>query len=233
MQPQTGIEGPERRAGVFVTLEGVDGAGKTTQCSLLCAALAGQGREVVRLREPGGTLVGERIRGLLLEQGAEPPSPMCELLLFEASRAQLVDLVVRPALARGAVVVSDRFLDSTLAYQGFARGLGAEAVERANRLSCGGLAPDRTVVLDLDPGRARTRASAGGGADRIEQEGGRFQERVREGFLAIAARDPGRVRVVDASGDVGEVWSLVRGSLAGLLDLPETAPAPDGAARHG
>lgn len=232
VHPQTCAEGREPRAGVFVTLEGVDGAGKTTQCSLLCAALAEQGREAVRLREPGGTPAGERVREILLEPGEEPLSPMCELLLFEASRAQLVERVVRPALARGAVVVSDRFTDSTLAYQGCARGMGPDVVELANGLSCGGLAPDRTVVLDLDPALAGGRARAGRSPDRIEREGTAFQERVREGFAALAAREPDRVRVVDASGDVGRVWSLVRASLADLLELPERPAALEEVARH-
>lgn len=220
-----------RPVGAFVTFEGVDGVGKTTQCGLLCAALENCGREVVRLREPGGTAVGERVRALVLDpclQGGV--DPMCELLLYEAARAQLVREVVLPALERGAVVVSDRFFDSTLAYQGFGRGLGYETVARANELACGGVAPDRTVLLDLEPGRAWERATRGA-SDRIELEGPAFQDRVRAGFLEAAEREPGRVRAVDARGTVAQVWTRVCSCLADLFgDLP-VDPAAIGGGR--
>jgi dTMP kinase len=208
--------------GLFLSLEGVDGAGKTTQCARLAAALEAQGREVVRLREPGGTAVGERVRDLLLQDEKEPLDPVCELLLYEASRAQLVSRVVRPALARGATVLSDRFLDSTTAYQGAGRGLGEGAVRRANELACGGTAPHRTLVLDLDARRAWERATAGG-ADRMEAQGWEFMERVRAGFLACAEADPRRVRVVDADGTADEVWGRICAELedlTGPLALP-------------
>lgn len=220
-----------RPVGAFVTFEGVDGAGKTTQCALLCAALDNCGREVVRLREPGGTAVGERVRALVLDpqlQGSV--DPMSELLLYEAARAQLVREVVLPALERGAVVVSDRFFDSTVAYQGFGRGLGYEAVARANELACGGVAPDRTVLLDLEPGCAWERATRGV-SDRIELEGPAFQDRVRAGFLEAARRDPGRVRTVDARGSVAQVWARVRACLADLFDDLPVGPVTDGGAR--
>lgn len=210
--------------GAFVTFEGVDGVGKTTQCALLCAALEASGREVVRLREPGGTPVGERVRDLLLDPSLAGMDPVCELLLYEAARAQLAGSVIRPALERGAVVVSDRFFDSTAAYQGYGRGLGLDVVAAANALACGGLAPDRTLLLDLAPGEALVRATREG-ADRMELEGVAFQERVRAGFADAARRDPARVRTVDACGTVGEVWGRVRAALADLLDLPELPPA--------
>ena len=212
--------------GVFVTLEGIDGAGKTTQCALVCAGASAQGREVVRLREPGGTNIGERIRAILLDVACAGMDPTCELLLYEAARAQLVAEVIRPALARGAVVVSDRFFDSTTAYQGCARGLGAETVDAANRLACGEVAPDRTVMLDLDPAGALARATAQG-TDRLEMEGAAFQQRVRDGFARLAAAEPDRVRVVDARGDVGCVYERVRAQLADVLDLPPYAQAEE------
>lgn len=211
---------PPSRRGAFVTFEGVDGVGKTTQCTLLCRSLEQAGFEVVRLREPGGTAVGERVRSLVLDPRLQNVDPLCELLLYEAARAQLVAEVVRPALARGAVVVSDRFFDSTVAYQGFGRELGYETVARANQTACAGVTPDRTVLLDLDPSRAWDRATAAG-QDRMELEGPRFQERVRTGFLEVARREPDRVRTVDAGGDVYQVWGRVRACLADLFgELP-------------
>lgn len=214
---------PARDArGVFVTFEGVDGVGKTTQCSLLCTELERRGREVVRLREPGGTRCGERIRSLLLDADLAGMDPRCELLLYEAARAQLVSEVVRPALARGAVVVSDRFFDSTTAYQGFGRELGLEAIGFANDLACGGTVPDRTVLLDMDGGDAWKRAVTEG-ADRLELEGPAFQARVRAGFLDAAGREPDRIRVVDARGSREQVWHRVRRALGDLLDPGEAA----------
>lgn len=209
------------RPGVFITFEGVDGAGKSTQCTLVCAALAQAGREVVRLREPGGTPIGEKIRTILLDTGSAGMSAVCELLLYEAARAQLIAQVIEPALAAGKVVVSDRFYDSTTAYQGVARDLGAACVQDANRLACGSVAPDRTVLLDLDPVGAFGRALQRGEADRLELEGEAFQERVRAGFLAVAQADPDRVRTVDARGEVAEVYQRVREALADLVDLPD------------
>lgn len=210
------------RRGTFVTLEGIDGVGKTTQCDMLCRALDGIGFEVVRLREPGGTPVGERIREMLLDPGLDICASS-ELLLYEAARAQLVSDVVVPALARGAFVVSDRFYDSTTAYQGFGRQLGQISVEGANRLACGGLEPDRTVVLDMDVREAFARATRGG-ADRIEREGEAFQARVRAGFAEVAKQCPARVRMIDASGSVADVWMRVRAALDDIVALPATVP---------
>ena len=211
---------PAGRRGVFVTLEGIDGVGKTTQASLLRSALSQAGREVVALREPGGTKVGERVRELLLDPATGVVDPVCELLLYEAARAQLVREVILPALERGAVVVSDRFFDSTSAYQGLGRGLGLETVERANGLACGDLAPDRTLLREIDPREAYRRATEQG-ADRMELEGEGFEERVRAGFDEVARAHPDRIRPVDASGTVGEVWNRVRLALSDLLELPE------------
>ena len=215
---------PRTPAGLFLSLEGADGAGKTTQCGLLRDALRATGRAVTTLREPGGTRLGEGVRRLVLDPDAldegVPMSPVAELMLYEAARAQLVAQVIRPALRRGDVVVSDRFVDSTLAYQGFARGLGEDVVARANALACGGTLPARTLLLDVDPGRALSRALSDHEPDRLEREGVRLQELVRRGFDAAARRDPARVHVIDAGGTVAEVYERVRADLADLVALP-------------
>ena len=178
--------------GLFVTFEGIDRSGKTTQARLLCEQL---GDEALGVREPGGTAVGERVRELLkdpaVELGAE-----AEALLFAAARAELVAGVIRPALEEGRVVVSDRFLDSSLAYQGGARGLGVDEVERLNRMATGGLAPDITFLLDLDPGEAAARA---GESDRFEDEGVALQRTVRDTYERLLAAEPGRWRRIDAA----------------------------------
>lgn len=210
--------------GAFITVEGVDGAGKSTQCSFLCDALEARGYEVVRLHEPGGTAIGERIRALLLDKEASEMDATCELLLFEAARRQLVAQVIEPALARGAMVVSDRFFDSTSAYQGCARGLGMDTVEVANRLACADLAPDCTILLDLPTSRAFERVCARGDADRMEQEGTSFQELVRQGFERVAAANPVRIKRVEATGTPQEVFERVCAALAPIVPLDVRAP---------
>lgn len=177
---------------LFVTLEGIDRSGKTTQAALLLEALGDEGLTV---REPGGTAAGERIRDLLKDP-AVALSPAAEALLFAAARAELVTGVIAPALAEGRVVVSDRFLDSSLAYQGAARGLGVEEVERVNAFATSGVRPDLTLLLDLEPAAA---AERGAEADRFESEGAGLQERVAAAYRELAARDPGRWRILDAA----------------------------------
>ncbi|MGI6230370.1 MAG: dTMP kinase [Tractidigestivibacter sp.] len=208
----------EPSRGCFVTLEGIDGCGKTTQAALLAAQLESTGRKVVRLREPGGTPIGEKIRALLLDPANSDMSDDCELLLYEAARAQLVRQVIDPALARGAIVLCDRFYDSTLAYQAGGRGIDAQLVRLANTLGSCGVSPLRTIVLDLEPSLAFARATKGG-ADRLEGEGLAFQNRVRQSYLQLADEDPSRVRVVDASGTVEEVFSRISQALADVLPL--------------
>jgi dTMP kinase len=192
---------------VFISFEGLDGCGKTTQAAMLAAALELEGRTVVRVREPGGTPIGERIRELLLD-GDSVIGGAAEALLYAAARAQLVDQVILPALARGEVVVADRFIDSSLAYQGVARGLGLEQVLQANELATGGLMPDITLLLELPPELAAARR--GDTPDRIESESDGFHAAVAEGFAAAAARFPERIHVVDASGPPRAVLARVR-----------------------
>lgn len=202
--------------GLFITLEGADGCGKSTQAAILADRIAATGREVVRLREPGGTAVSEKIRALVLDPENSEMAPECELLLFEASRAQLVRQVIEPALARGAVVVCDRFYDSTFAYQAAGRSLAEPTIRAANALGSCGVAPDRTLVLDMDTDAALSRATRDG-ADRMEAEGVAFQRRVREGYLRLVAEEPHRVRRVDAAGTVEEVAGRLADALADLL----------------
>lgn len=199
--------------GTFITLEGVDGSGKSTQASLLVERLREQRREVVALREPGGTPISEKIRALLLDPENAEMADECELLLYEASRAQLVREAIEPALLRGAIVVCDRFYDSTHAYQHGGRGLSDALVSRANELGCCGLSPDVTLVLDIDPAAALARATAQG-ADRLEAEGLAFQQRVRKDYLALAKADPARVRVIDAAGNPELVAGRIDAALA-------------------
>ena len=202
--------------GVFVTLEGADGCGKSTQTGLLAASIEASGRELVRLREPGGTAISEKVRALLLDPANSEMCPECELLLFEASRAQLVRQVIEPALARGAVVLCDRFYDSTYAYQAAGRSLDENVINAANALGSCGVAPQRTIVLDMDTDAALARAVVAG-ADRMEAEGVEFQRRVRAGYLHLAGVEPDRVRVVDADGAPEEVFSRVASQLEDLL----------------
>lgn len=204
------------RTGTFITLEGIDGCGKSTQAALLAEKIEAAGREVVRLREPGGTRISEKVREILLDPENAEMADECELLLYEASRAQLVRQVVVPALERGAVVLCDRFYDSTFAYQAGGRSLDDALVERCNELGCCGVHPDRTVVLDLDVERALARATADG-TDRLEAEGVAFQQRVRDAYLRLAEAEPARVRLVDADGGVDEVAERIFSALADLI----------------
>ena len=215
--------------GRLIAFEGVEGSGKSTQLELLRRVLEGrggpgdrrggpplsQGREVVVTREPGGTPAGERVRAVLLDPEVEL-HPRAEALLFAAARAELVEAVIRPALERGAVVLCDRYLDSSLAYQGAARGLGQGPVEEVNRFATGRLLPDLVVLLDLDPASGLRRRA--GALDRIEAQDLGFHRRVREAFRDLAAADPARFAVVDATAPVPEVAAQVQAAVLALLE---------------
>ena len=192
---------------MFVSLEGLDGVGKSTQARLLAERLRAAGHEVVECREPGGTPLGERVRALVLDHGDWDVGPRAEALLFAASRAQLVADVIAPARARGAWVICDRSIDSSVAFQGGGRGLGPDVVRDVSLFAMGGLLPDRTVILVTTPREAAE-------ADRIESEGDAFRLAVSAAFAAIAAAEPGRVASIDADGDVAtvaeRVWAALR-----------------------
>jgi len=193
---------------MFVSLEGPDGVGKSTQVALLADRLRGVGLEVVQCREPGGTELGERVRTLLLDPQVEL-SDRAEALLFAAARAEIVEQVIAPALARGAWVVCDRFIDSSLVYQGVGRGLGIEEIRDVSLFATGGLLPTRTLVLH---GVARRDAVP----DRMESAGEEFHARVEQGFLRLGELDPARVRLVDAQGSEAEVAERIWGALEGV-----------------
>lgn len=200
--------------GRLIAFEGVEGSGKSTQLELLRRLLEERGREVVVTREPGGTPAGERVRALVLDPAVEFHS-RAEALLFAAARAELVEAVIRPALERGAVVLCDRYLDSSLAYQGEARGLGRGPVSQVNRFATGGLLPDLVVLLDLDPAAGLARRARD--PDRIEAQDLGFHRRVRDAFRDLAAAEPGRFAVVDAAAPVEEVADQIRAAVLGLL----------------
>jgi dTMP kinase len=187
-----------------LTFEGVDGSGKSTQAELLRGALAAEGREVVLTREPGGTEIGERVRGLVLN--GPDMTPWAEAALFAAARAELVATVIRPALDRGADVIADRYVDSSLAYQGIARGVGVEHVLELNLHVVQGLMPDLTFLLLLDPSEAANRA---GETDRLEREGADFRARVGAAYRELAERYPSRIVVVDAGRPAGELAEVI------------------------
>ena len=203
--------------GTFIAFEGIEGCGKSTQVKLLRDHLVAAGADVVITHEPGGTAVGDRIRGILLDASLEGMTEHAEMLLFAASRAQLIREVIRPALARGCFVLCDRYVYSSLAYQGHARGLGRDLVAGANQPAIEGLLPHAVVVLDLPPEAALRRALARSAPDRIEGEALAFHAGVRAGFLAEAELDPDRFRLVDADGDAAAVHARILSRLTPLL----------------
>lgn len=218
------------RRGKFITFEGLDGTGKSTQMRKLAAVLREAGHKVIETREPGGTPTAEKIRRVLLDSGTAELAPLAEMALMFASRAQHIAEVIEPGLAEGAIVLCDRFTDSTEAYQGSGRKLGSQAVRELHRVLCGDLQPDLTILMDSNPhasvNRARRRnqrASKSSGRshdeNRFEQETRSFFGRVREGYLAIAKREPSRVVVVDARGTPGQTHQKIVEVLSSRLAL--------------
>lgn len=199
------------RRGRFITFEGGDGCGKTTQMKLLAERLRARGHEVVLSAEPGGTAIGRQIRAILLDSRNENLAPRAELLLYFASRAQAAGEIIVPALQRGAVVLSDRFTDSTLAYQGIGRSLGVEAVMTVHDVACPGLWPDLTICIDIDlltsleRARARNERKSGPDERRIDEETVEFHERVRTYYHELAASDPARVKLIDGGDSIETV----------------------------
>ena len=208
---------PETR-GLFIAMEGGDGAGKSTQAQLLTAALERAGRTVLRTREPGGTPVGEALRTLVLDHGNGEIDARTEALIFAASRAAHVQQVIAPALAAGTVVVCDRYIDSSVAYQGAGRGLGTETVRTLNNWATAGLAPDLTVLLDVEPERGRDRRTAGEGTeDRLESEPDSFHLQIRRAFLETAQSAPDRYLVLDAARPKDELAGTILRHVEKLL----------------
>jgi dTMP kinase len=209
--------------GVFITFEGIEGTGKSTQVAMLAGSLRGEGRRVVVTREPGGTAIGDRIRGILLDPAHAHLDPVAELLLYGASRAQHLREVIRPALQEGAIVLCDRFSDATLAYQGYGRGLDRQMIVDLDRIATGGMKPDLTVLLDIEPAAGLSRAhrrnrSEGLEAEaRFEHEDLAFHGRVHDGYLAIMKDEPGRLRMVDASLTEKKVHAAIREIVGDVL----------------
>ena len=204
--------------GRFLTFEGMDGCGKTTQLRLLAQHLRESGREVVETVEPGGTEIGRQIRRILLDPANTAIHARTELLLYFASRAQNVEEVIRPALAEGSIVLCDRFTDSTLVYQGCGRGLGADTVRTLDRIACRGLVPDLTLIVDIDLdtslARARVRNQVTASSEtRMDEQSLEFHRKVRDAYQELAAQEPGRIRLVEGSADVESIarniWDIV------------------------
>ena len=205
--------------GIFITFEGGDGSGKTTHLRFLAESLRSRGEEVVCLREPGGTIISEQLRNVVLDPGNDAMAASCELLIYEAARAQLVSQVIEPALTRGAIVLCDRFTDSTIAYQAFGRGMERDFIEQANAFASKGLVPDRTILMttggpvELGLERASHRA----GADRLELAGLAFHERVNAGYFEIAKENPQRIRIVVSDQGKAETARRVFAELSDLF----------------
>ena len=214
------LDAGDAPGGLFVTFEGTDGCGKTTQMKRAADWLRGRGYEVVSTREPGGCPISERIREIILDVGSAGMTAECEAMLYAAARAQHVSEVIKPAVKRGAIVLCDRFLDSSLVYQGVGRGMGMGAVRALNRLGVDGCQPDLTLFYDISPERAMQRRRAASAPDRLELEEKEFFEAVYGAYRALAAEDPERIAVIDADRPIDAVETDTRRCLAETLDRP-------------
>lgn len=218
---KTKAEGSGLGGGVFITFEGDDGVGKSTHISFLADVLRTHGLEVLCLREPGGTAIGEALRAIVLDAENDEMAPETELLIYEAARAQITAEVIRPALSRGAVVLCDRFADSTMAYQGYGRGLDQDFITAANGFATQGVTPDRTLIVAIPSAsrdkRMKKRAAEGKAADRLEAAGEGFHARVSDAFVHIAEGCPERVRIIDASGKHSETAQAIFAQLGDLF----------------
>ncbi len=208
-----------KQNGTFITFEGMDGSGKTTQMHRLADRLLALGHNVLVTAEPGGPPIAQKIRRIILDAAHSEMSPVAEVLLYFASRAQNVDEWIRPALQRGEIVLSDRFTDSSLVYQGIGRGLGTETILTLDRIACRGLKPDLTILVEVDAEASLTRARARNAAEphpetRLDDESMEFHRKVHAAYQALAAAEPGRIRVVDGRAPINEieaaVWGVVR-----------------------
>jgi dTMP kinase len=206
--------------GLFITFEGIDGCGKSTQIDLLAGELRRRALDVVVTREPGGTVIGEAVRDVLVSDASVNIAPKAELLLIVGARAQHVAGLIKPALEAGQVVLSDRYTDSTVAFQGHGRGLDLEMIDRLNSFATGGLQPDVTIVFDIDPSVARARLRArpvGGLLGALDDEQADFHVRVRQAYLTLAEREHSRMHVIDASGAAGVTHAAVMGLVLPML----------------
>ena len=207
-----------QQLGLFIAFEGGDGAGKSTQAALLTQAMSDAGRTVLRTREPGGTPVGEKLRSLVLEHGQGQIDAKTEALIFAAARAAHATQVISPAIARGEIVISDRYADSSIAYQGAGRGLGTEAIVKLNDWATSGLWPDLTVLLDVSPAEGRERRTAGDAAeDRMESEPDDFHATIRAAFLELAEANPQRYLVLPADGAVTHLAQAIQDRVTTIL----------------
>jgi dTMP kinase len=199
--------------GTFISFEGIEGTGKSSQAKKLSEYLKARGLDVVLTVEPGGTRIGQKIRDLLLAAEHREMLPVTELLLYFASRTQHIKEVIVPAIARGAIVITDRFTDSTIAYQGYGRGIDLKLIDAIDLIATGRMRPDITILLDLDAETGLKRNRGINKNDRIEQEDIAFHQRVRNGFHQLAANDPGRIKLIDASGSIEDIY----GNIVGII----------------
>jgi dTMP kinase len=202
--------------GLFITFEGIEGCGKSTQSKLLLEYLARQGYDCVHTREPGGTKAGEKIRDVLLHSKKTHISDLTEMLLFEAARSQIVEEIIKPAMGSKKIIICDRFADATMSYQGYGGNVALDTIESINRIATGGLEPDLTIVLDLDTITGLERAKSKG-IDRMESKDLAYHERVRSGYLELARNNPGRIKVIKVADEVDRTQALVRQEVESVI----------------